>query len=131
MWPYIKATNTNCERTETGCVKWHRIDKENTDYFIFENNNSRIKCLKNGTIRITIDLYLTVGSYVAQIFINGCSKKQKVKYTQNWDTLSMNEIFEINSNDYIDININGTIYNHANENNRLQIEMLSVNIDIN
>ena len=129
MWPYIKATNTNNQRTGSS-INWHRIDKENNDYFVFENNNSKIKCLKSGVIRIIVDICIPSGNYYACIYINGKNKKQNMHYVSNTCTIVMNEIFEINSNDYIEITTPGNPYNNSNENTRIQIEMLSVQEDI-
>ena len=121
MWPYVKVTYNGSGRNEDGYIKWDHKIKENPAYFVFENENSEIKFLKAGVIRVVAVIEFPNGNQYMEIRINNEAKTRNHSYG-----ITSNEIFEINMNDKIQIWANEDPYGDNALITRLQIEMLSV-----
>lgn len=127
MWPYIKATCTNAKRNNNGYIKWDNKIKENNEYFRFENENSHIRCMKKGTIKVHAVIAFASTGNNNEIHVNSNKKVRNMNFsgTSNSST-TFNEILEVNVNDSIQVYASGDPYNQENTTTRIQIEMLNV-----
>ena len=131
MWPYMIAGCNDGNRINSYFIQWCVKIKENNEYFRFEDNNSKIIILKKGTIRVAahVQFYNLNADFIdSDICINGSAKQRLHNHCHgsihNRITNTIQGIFEVNMNDFIQIYSNYNPYGSPRF-TRLQIEMLT------